>query len=124
MLAGQSSNENRSQDDLEAWMQKISVVVSVSAMGLMIGGFLDMALRGLPSVLPGSSVVPLSLFTHLTEAPADLAAMSAGILLLVLLPTVRVLLAVMLYARRRGFLNAVIALLVLIELLASMRGGR
>jgi uncharacterized membrane protein len=104
-------------------MQKISLAVSFLAMGLMVAGYLDMVLRGFHSALPGRSVLPLTSLTHLTQAPADLAAMSAGILLLVLLPTTRVLLAVLLYARHRGFLNALVALLVLVELLVSMRGG-
>jgi uncharacterized membrane protein len=123
MLERQSSNENKSQDDLEVRMQKISLVVSVLAMGLMIAGFLDMVLRGSQGALPGRSVLQIAFLTHVTQAPADMAAMSAGILLLVLLPTIRVLLATLLYARRRGFLNALVALLVLVELLFSIRGG-
>lgn len=123
MLERRRSIEHKSEDDFEVRMQKISLAVSFLAMGLMVAGYLDMVLRGFHSALPGRSVLPLTSLTHLTQAPADLAAMSAGILLLVLLPTTRVLLAGLLYARRRGFLNALVALLVLVELLASMRGG-
>jgi uncharacterized membrane protein len=117
------SIEHNPEDGLEIRMQKISLAVSFLAMSLMVTGYLDMVLRGSHSVLPGRSVLPLASLTHLAQAPVDLVAMSAGILLLVLLPTTRVLLAALLYARRRGFLNALVALLVLVELLASMRGG-
>lgn len=89
----------------------------------MIGGFVGTALQGLLSALPGGSVLPFSAYAHPGQAPAGLFVMSAGILLLVLLPTMRVLLALLLYARQRGFLNAVVALLVLLELLISMRGA-
>jgi hypothetical protein len=113
------------QDDLEARMQKISLWVSLLAMGLMVAGFVGMLLGGLPDSLPGGSVLPLPALAHPTHAgaPASLMAMSAGIVLLALLPTLRVVLALVLYARRRGFLNAVVALVVLLELITSMGSG-
>ena len=49
--------------------------------------------------------------------------MSAGIVLLALLPTARVLLALALYARQRSVLDALAGLVVLLELLTSMRAG-
>jgi uncharacterized membrane protein len=110
-------------DDLDARLRRSSVVVSLLAMGLMIGGFVVGVLGGSVGPLPGSSVLPFSAYAHPAQAPLGLLAMSAGILLLVLLPTMRVFLALVLYARRRGFFNAVVALLVLLELLVSIRGG-
>ncbi|HRX04609.1 MAG TPA: DUF1634 domain-containing protein, partial [Anaerolineae bacterium] len=55
--------------------------------------------------------------------PRALAAMSGGILMLALLPVLRVLLALGIYARQRVLIDALAALVVLIELLISMRAG-
>jgi hypothetical protein len=113
------------QDDLEARMQKVSLWVSVLAMGLMLAGFVGMLLGGLPKSLPGGSVLPLPALAHPTHAgaPVSLMAMSVGIVLLALLPTLRVVLALVLYAQRRGLLNAVVALVVLLELITSIGSG-
>jgi uncharacterized membrane protein len=49
--------------------------------------------------------------------------MSAGIVVLALLPMLRVLLALSIYLRNRQVLNVVVALLVFVELLMSVRTG-
>ncbi len=117
------SARNKTPDDLEATMQKISLVMSLMAVGLMIGGFVVRLLSGMDLAIPGGSVLALPALVHLSDAPASLIAMSAGILLLALLPIVRVLLALVLYTRHRALLNALVASVVLLELLVSMRTG-
>lgn len=104
-------------------MQKVSLAVSLAALCLMIGGLVDMSLSGVPFSVPGGSVLPVPALLRVSHAPVSWTAMSAGILLLALLPTVRVLLALVLYVRWRGTLNALAALTVLVELLMSMRAG-
>jgi len=107
--------------DLEATMQKVSMAISITAITLMLGGVADALLLHMPLALPGVSAQPLELLGHPPEGTMSLAIMSAGIVLLALLPTVRVGMALALYARKRHYQDAVVALIVLLELLASMR---
>ncbi|MGE0826190.1 MAG: DUF1634 domain-containing protein [Candidatus Binatia bacterium] len=104
-------------------MQKVSMLVSVIALGLMVVGFLDLVVSGTSVTIPGGSVLSLPALAHPGQAPISLVAMSAGIILLALLPSVRVVLALRLYLRRRDVLNALVALVVLLELLLSMGAG-
>jgi uncharacterized membrane protein len=60
---------------------------------------------------------------ELTHEPLSLDAMSVGILFLALLPAIRVLLASGEFMRRRETLSALAALIVLLELLVSIRAG-
>jgi uncharacterized membrane protein len=110
-------------DGLEERMQKVSLGVSLAGVGLMVAGFVDMLINKASSSIPGGSVLPLPMFTHLSQVPASLVAMSAGIALLALLPALRVLLALWLYLRHRDVLNALAALIVFLELLLSIRVG-
>ncbi len=110
-------------DDLEATMQRISLIVSLVGLGLMLAGFVDMLIIGASFSIPGGSVLPLPRLTHPSQVPISLAAMSAGIVLLALLPSLRVLLALWLYLRRHNILNTLVALIVFVELLLSMRAG-
>lgn len=109
--------------DLEGQMRKVSQVVSAAAVGLMLAGLLASIGAGSGLTLPGSSVMALHDLLKLPVHPLGLAAMSAGIILLALLPVVRVLLALALYTRRRAPVDAVAALVVFVELLVSMRAG-
>ena len=110
-------------DDLEALMQKVSLVVSLVALGLMGFGLVDAWVHQASLILPGERALPLPVLVQLRAAPASLVAMSAGIVLLALLPTVRVLLALALYVRQRSILDTFTSLAVLLELLTSMRTG-
>lgn len=123
MSNGLTPSTDESLADLEAKMQKVSLVVSLMAVGLMIGGSVAMLLGGTDLSLPGGSVLAFSALVHSSRAPASQVAMSAGILLLALLPLVRVLLALAFYTRWRRTLNAFVAILVFLELLVSMRTG-
>jgi uncharacterized membrane protein len=118
-----TSSKIKALGDLEATMQKVSLAVSLISLGLMVAGFADMVTNGASFSVPGNSVPPLSMFMRLSQVPASLAAMSAGIVLLALLPTARVLLALSLYFRRRDVLDGLVALIVFLELLLSMRAG-
>ena len=125
-----SLDENRDREqarvdtlDLEGQMRRVSQVLSAVAVALMLAGLLGSMLSGSALSLPGSSVMPLSGFLQLPVHPLGLAAMSAGIVMLALLPVIRVLLALGIYVRQRVPVNALTALAVLVELLISMRAG-
>ena len=110
------------EDDLETKMRTISLAISLISLGLMGFGLADVLLHGASLSLPGMAALsPLMLKTG--QIPLGLAAMSAGIVLLSLLPIVRVLLALSLYVQSRQLLNLLVALLVFIELLVSARIG-
>ena len=110
-------------NDLEATMQKLALVVSLVGLALMMSGFVIRFFYHLTWSLPGVSVLPLVMLLHPDTGTLGLEAMSAGIVLLALLPTARVLLALWLYLRQRSWLNSLAALVVLVELLISMRAG-
>jgi uncharacterized membrane protein len=110
-----------SGENLEAKMQKVSLVVSVVGLGLMCLGFLDWLLNETSFLLPGDSVPSLSSLLRLQSTGLSLVVMSAGIVLLGMIPTIRVTLACWLYLRERDLLSALIALIVLLELMLSIR---
>jgi uncharacterized membrane protein len=109
--------------DLESRMQKISLVTSLIGLGLMVFGFVDMLAHGTSLSIPGTTALSLPMIKCGTRIPLSLLTMSVGIVVLALLPIVRVLLALSLYLRNRQVLNVVVALLVFIELLVSVRVG-
>jgi uncharacterized membrane protein len=111
------------RSDLEARMQKISLVTSLLGLGLMAFGFADFFLHGASLFLPGVTALSVLLIKSGAQISLSLLAMSAGIVILALLPILRVLLALSLYLRNRQALNVVVALLVFIELLVSARTG-
>jgi uncharacterized membrane protein len=118
-----TSTERDISDDLEQTAQKLSLAVSMVGLGLMLSGFLGTLIDGVSMAVPGVSVLSVPILIHVLREPLSLEAMSAGIILLALLPTARVLLALWLYLRQRNFLNVVAALIVFVELLLSMRVG-
>jgi uncharacterized membrane protein len=111
------------QRDLEARMQRISLLTSVVSLGLMVFGFVDMLVHGTSLSIPGIAALSPLMFKSGTRIPLSLLTMSTGIVVLALLPILRVVLALSLYLRSRQMLNVVVALLVFIELLVSMRTG-
>lgn len=111
------------EKDLEATMQKISLVTSLLGLGFMVFGFVDMLAHGTSLAIPGVAALSPQILKSGTEIPLSLLAMSAGIVVLALLPILRVLLALSLYLRNRQVLNVVVAFVVFIELLASVRTG-
>ena len=111
------------QIDLEATMRKISLVTSLLGLGLMVFGFVGFFVQGDPLSIPGLSALSPLLIKSGTRISVSLVTMSAGIVILALLPMLRVLLALSIYLRSRQVLNVVVALLVFVELLMSVRTG-
>ena len=110
-------------EGLEARMRKVSLVVSLLGLALMCYGFLDTLFSGTPFSLPGHAVLPLNDLLSFPTGSLGLVSMSAGVILLSMLPAIRVVLAIWLYVRSRDLLNTAGALVVFLELLASIRLG-
>lgn len=122
MLYGTTDPTDNSPEEVEVAMKGASLAVSLVAVVLMLGGLLWLLSDEGLSFWPGSSVTPLPAFRHPQKVSTPLLAMSAGLVLLGLLPVLRVALALRIYARRRKFTDVVVALIVLLELLASLAG--
>lgn len=106
--------------ELEITMQRVSLVVSVSAVLLMASGFLEFALiPGDSLILPGAPAVPLGQLLHPTVHTLGIELMSLGILVLAMLPAIRIALALTIYVRRHAWQNAMAAVSVLFILLLS-----
>lgn len=116
-----SQSEESKKGSLNA--QTVSRVISLAGLGLMVAGLLIKVARMASVSIPGGSSLSLVGLLELTHEPLSLDAMSVGILFLALLPAVRVLLASGEFIRRRETLSALAALIVLLELLVSIRAG-
>ena len=106
-------------EKLEILMQKFSLIISLVALGIMIGGLVGTLGSGTP-VTAATATLPIAAFHHIAQTPLWLATMSIGIVLLALLPCMRVAVALWLYIRRKKVLDILVALIVLLELLLSM----
>jgi hypothetical protein len=106
---------------LEVQEKKISLVVSLLAVILMLGGFAVLMAQGVSWVVPGLRAPRLSFLFY--RRPLGWTAMSLGIILLGLLPLLRVGLAVKSYADAKLWRNFLVALVVMAELLFSMIWG-
>ena len=95
-------------------------IVILASFGLMVPGFLDAMIQHGPVLLPGPSTTPLSDVWHISSAPAGLLAMSVGLLLFLVIPSLRVLLGLEDFVRRREIISVVAALIVLAELIISI----
>lgn len=103
---------------LEPVMRRLSIWVSGAAVVLMAGGFVWTMLsqhRANPTqaALPPSELI-------FPRNDIGLWTMSLGIFLLALLPTARVVLALILFVRSRQKWDVVVSLVVLLELLFSI----
>ena len=116
-----SFSRNASPAGLETRMQKVSLVASLLALGFMISGFSRGLITGHSHSFPGLSVPPLRDLISSASPSLDVALMSVGILLLGMLPAIRVLLALWLYLRSKDLRSTLISLIVLLELLLSVR---
>lgn len=123
-MAGQTAQQESTSiekpaTNVEARSKKIALVFSLIALGLMICGFAgSVANNGFS--LPGCPVLPFSALGRLSLSSADMRCMSIGIILLATLPAVRVITALWRYFRAADMLNAVIALVILMELALSI----
>ncbi len=109
--------------DLESEMRRISAGVSLTAILLMLIGFIGMATTQGPTSLPGASALSLGRLLHPDIRVWDLWSMSAGVVLLALLPMLRVFLSMWLFLRARAWVDMGTSLVVLLELLSSMHVG-
>ena len=114
------SDKSKSGVDLETLMRRVSQIVSAIALSLMVIGFISIFTQHLPLSTP---VLPLNELLNFSQNPAGLIAMCSGIALLASLPALRVLLALILFIRRGGWVNILAALMVLLELIFSMKIG-
>lgn len=87
---------------------------------LMLSGLLDALVQHSPSMLPGPSTLMLSSIRHIPNSQFGLLSMSIGLLLFLLIPSLRVLLGLEKFIRRREVVNIIVALIVLIELAVSI----
>jgi hypothetical protein len=106
---------------LEVQEMRVSLVVSLLAVALMLGGFAAVLAGGAAWVVPGSPAPPLSALLY--HHSLGWTAMSLGIILLGVLPLLRVALAVKAYAGARVWWDFLVAFVVLAELLLSMLWG-
>ena len=120
--AGKSRpSEREAAERLENRMRKVSLVVSVLGLGLMSSGLVDMLVVADAYSMPGARVLPLDILINFPPRSIGLMLASAGVVLLGLLPAIRVLLALWLYLRLKALVSMVIAVIVLLELLLSIR---
>jgi hypothetical protein len=117
-------SEPQPAESLENRMRKASLLISLAGLGLMAVGLIAMLCSGDTFALPGFAVVSLENLILLHPAPLGLTLASAGILLLGLLPAVRVLMAAWLALRSHNLLGTLVATVVLVELLVSIRIGK
>lgn len=117
------NSKNDDMEKLEITMQLLSRVVSLVGIGFMSFGFIRLIIvRGILNI-PGNPTLPFPEFLELTHEPISFLAMSGGIILLALLPSVRVLIALFTYLRRKDIFDVLVAVIVFLELLFSIRSG-
>jgi hypothetical protein len=106
---------------LETGMRRVSLVVSVLGLGLMSFGLIDMLVGGDAFSLPGADALPLGSLINFPSGPMGLTLVSSGVILLGLLPAIRVIMALLLYFRLKELFSMLIAVIVLLELIFSIR---
>jgi hypothetical protein len=106
---------------LEVEEKRVSIIVSLLAVALMLGGFAAIMAGGGAWVVPGRPAPHLAALPY--QHPLGWTAMSLGIILLGVLPLLRVALAVKAYADAKVWTDFLVAFVVLAELLLSMLWG-
>ncbi len=107
---------------LEQRIQKVSLIVSLVALGFMVFGYAA-SMIGHGVSFPGTAATPFASFLEPAPQRVGLRLMSAGIVLLSLLPALRVVLALWLYVGKKCASDAAAALMVLLELIMSIHFG-
>jgi len=103
---------------LELAMQKVSTIISVPAFLFMICGSAVLALRQ-KFYLPDSLVVPQGELLHPGNLLSGQGLLNLGILMLAASPAIRVFTALVVYVRIKAWVDAIIALGVLMVLIFS-----
>jgi hypothetical protein len=106
---------------LEVQEKRVSLVVSLLAVTLMLGGFAAVMAGGAAWAVPGLQAPHFAALPH--QHSLGWTAMSLGIILSGVLPLLRVALAVKAYADTKVWRDFLVAFLVLAELLLSMVWG-
>jgi uncharacterized membrane protein len=101
-------------------MRKFSQAISAIALGLMVIGFISISTQHIPLSTP---VLPLNELLNFSQNPIGFIAMCIGITLLASLPALRVLLALILFLPKRRWINILAAMVVLLELIFSLKIG-
>ncbi|MGA7875896.1 MAG: DUF1634 domain-containing protein [Desulfoferrobacter sp.] len=110
--------------DLENKNHKVSMLISIVALGLMAIGFVATVMDTHHMMLPGTAALPLAQLISAHSIFNGLPAMTIGVILLAFLPTARILWAVWIYFKSRNFLDVAVAIVVLLELFFSTHMGR
>lgn len=97
----------------------MTAFISAGAVALMAAGFATTFVAHPNLSLPGPAAVPVQAVVRLEVNDVGLWAMSAGILLLAIIPMLRVLLSLFMFLVARRLLDALIAGIILLELLLS-----
>lgn len=108
----------------ERRMALLSLLVSLVALGLMLAGFAILMGGGQSYHLPGERALALHDIVHPLRSAAPVDVMSIGIVLLLLLPVIRIMIAVIPFARRRQWFDAAVTAVVFLELLFSILSGK
>lgn len=108
---------------LDVVMRRAAMVMAPLAIVLMIAGFFELLIAD-PSMLhfPGPATVRLDRLAEVFARRPGISLMSAGILVLALVPLIRVFVAAWMYLRQRARTDALVALAVFVILLVSMLG--
>ncbi len=106
---------------LEVQEKRVSLVVSLLAVTLMLGGFAALLAGGAAWAVPGFQAPHFAALPY--QHSLGWTAMILGIILLGVLPLLRVALAVKAYADARVWRDFLVAFVVLAELFLSMLWG-
>ncbi len=108
---------------LEVTMRRVSAVISFIAVLLMGTGFISTFVFGTLPPIPGEAALDPKQLVTFAHTSWGLWAMSAGIVLLALLPALRVFLAIVLFYYKKDYLDVGTGFVVLLELIVSMQMG-
>lgn len=95
-------------------------IAALFALAVMLFGLTDRLLQIVPVSFPGPPTISLEHFTQSLPPNTGSVLMSAGIILFALIPSLRVLLGIKQFAHNHETVNLIVALIVLLELTASM----
>jgi uncharacterized membrane protein len=123
MTTKDMQDEDKTKEDEYSISQRVTQVISLAGIGLMVAGFGLRLMMHVSSSMPGKATLPIPDLIKLNQEPISLIAMSLGIFILLLVPSLRVLLAEWRFIRHREVINILAALLVLLELVFSIRLG-